>query len=87
MKTELICGIRDNKLGFVHIYKMPNKAIAIRDFAETASNEKTIVNKYPEDHELVVIGELNMITGEVKNEVEVLAKATDFITKENANVQ
>jgi hypothetical protein len=64
-----------------------NNAEAMRTFAQLANDEKTFINKHPEDYQLCLVGEWDEYTGDIitKKQLEVLAMASDFRENNNEN--
>lgn len=75
---KLVFSVKDNKVGFGEPFTAPSEGLAIRSFGEQASNTDTPLTKYPEDFELYKIGEIDTETGEIKNELKLIATASQY---------
>lgn len=64
---KVIVGVLDTK---VHAYKFiaveNNIVEAHRSFEQGVNDERTIVNKYPEEHELYLLGNVDEISGKIE---------------------
>lgn len=99
MKLALVT-IKDKKAtGFSPIWTERNPAIAVRNFVEQCQTKGTQYNKFPEDYALVLIGEFETDTGEIKpyvtqsidkslkptleDKTKILAEAINFVNTED----
>lgn len=72
-------SLKDIKLGKFGIpFVAPNDDIAKRMLAETMLAGDTTISKYPEDFQLFKLGEYDEITGELENDFNFIANATEF---------
>lgn len=72
-------SVKDTKLGKMGLpFIAPNDDIAKRMLAETMQNNDTTISKYPEDFQLFKLGEYDELTGELINNFNFLANATEF---------
>ena len=80
-----IYAIKDTKIGFTAPFVMQNDAVAVRMFQGMAqANTPNQVNTYADDKELWTMGEFDDQTGIITSvEPKYIAKANDFIIKEN----
>lgn len=62
---------------------MPHNGQALRAFSDLVSDEKSSVNKHPEDYKLYVIASYDDCSGGFVSlpQPEFLANATDYLTK------
>lgn len=61
-------SIRDSKTGIFHYpFAKNTHGEAERDFRTTVKDEKTMLNKYPEDYDLYYLGEYDDQTGKVSS--------------------
>lgn len=80
---RIIVSVKDLKVGAMNIMTFKTEGEAIRAFGEVVSDEKTQLNKYPEDFVLLVTGEFNEDTGEITaTPPKVIATGSQFIKKE-----
>lgn len=86
MKTKLF-AIKDKKMEFGNLYEMPNEGVAVRDFGQTCmrkapDGQTNMLNQFPEDYCLCVIGEYDHETGVITIcEPKVIAEASQYVTK------
>lgn len=66
------------------IFPANNDLVAIRDFSQTCSykDEKNMINKFPEDYNLLCLGEFDEETGVITNQIRTIAEAVEYATKE-----
>jgi len=58
--------VRDSKAdSFNKPFTLRTKEEGIRGFAEVANDPNTTIGKYPEDHDLYLLGTFNEITGQL----------------------
>lgn len=77
-----IFSVHDKKAGYYMnpmYFKTPTEAI--RAFEQGVTDEKTQLNKYPNDFTLVQLGEFNQDTGKIQtlSEYTILSNGADFI--------
>lgn len=65
----------------MNIFEMPNDLVAMRDFAQACTNDKSMITKYPEDYALACLGTINTETMEITSEVKFIAEAKDYVNK------
>lgn len=70
-----IFAIKDVKSGFTSIFPRTNELLAQRDFAGAVNGAPNQLNMFPEDFELWQIGEFNIQSGEVTNNLKFITNA------------
>lgn len=79
-----VYSVKDELIGFSQPFYAPSNAVAIRSFQGSAQSEKpNIVNTNPEDKSLWFVGEFDDQSGSFTNSLERIARAEDFIIKED----
>lgn len=73
-----IYSIKDTKIGFTTVFTAPNNFVAIRLFADSCADEKSMLATHAEDFELYTLGKLNDESGIIEPEVTYLERATTF---------
>lgn len=79
-----IYNVRDYKAGFGTVLMVSdNDDIAKRDFAAACSTQNSMLNQFPEDFGLYLVGEYDTETGLIISyNPSAVANATDFVRKE-----
>lgn len=68
MTIHITVAIRDTQLAaYGRPYYTPTTGAAIRSFQDEANNPESMINKHPEDFELVQLGTFNDETGKHEN--------------------
>jgi len=81
-----IYSIRDTKIGtYMTPMFVPHLTTILRDLEEVIKDEKSMLNKHPEDFELRYIGEFDEETGEI--ELEITPKFIENMTNIKKGVE
>ena len=76
-------GIKDEAAGgFTHYFAAKTSALALRSFEQAVADEQSNISKWPEDHTLYRLADIDEQTGEVNPEMMLLEKAGNLISFE-----
>ena len=75
---QKIFAIKDLKMNFGGVFVAPNRAAAIRLFADTVNNKGSMLNTHAEDFDLYDIGDFNDDTGEITSKVTFIEHASSL---------
>lgn len=82
----IICGVKDEKIGFIDFLPVKSLEIAIRGFAVAVNDENkaNMMKKYPEDFSLYKLCEIESIENndEIKPCYSLIVKANELIKPE-----
>jgi len=80
----ILFAIRDTKAEhYAPPFCKPSRGEAERDFIQLSKDEKSVVNKFPQDFDLFELGELDQTSGKIipHDTPRHMCKAIDFVTK------
>lgn len=83
-KMQKIFAIKDLKMNFGGVFVAPNRAAAIRLFADTVNRQGTMLYEHAEDFDLYDIGEFDDDTGAIESKVTFIEHATNLKKAEEA---
>lgn len=79
MKIELF-SVKDVLVGFSQPIACVNEAVALRQFIGSCrAQQPNICNTFPENKEFWKLGTLDDETGELKNDLKFLARASNYV--------
>lgn len=70
-------AFKDVLIGFMEPFLQQNRAVAMRSFQQTMTNENSGISRYQKDIELWKIGNFNEETGEITPELEYVMAGRD----------
>jgi len=79
---NVLCSVYDQKARYFSApFSSPTEETAIRDFARAVSDSRGMVDKFPADYELHMIGTFNELSGEIESVSipKLLAKGADYL--------
>jgi len=82
---NVMCSVYDQKARFFSApFTSATEETAIRDFSRAVMDTRSMVDKFPEDYELHLLGSFNELSGEIEpvSIPKLLAKGADYISKE-----
>ncbi|AXH74027.1 MAG: nonstructural protein [Microvirus sp.] len=80
--TKKLYAVKDKKEGIMEVFIQPNDLVAMRNFSQIAKDKNVMVGKFPEDFQLLKLGEIASESGELTSGVKVLAEAADYIAND-----
>lgn len=84
---NVICSVYDQKARYFSApFTSSTEETAVRDFARAVSDTRSMVDKFPQDYELHLLGSFNELSGEIEpvSIPKLLAKGADYILSEVA---
>lgn len=81
---NLLFAVYDKKAEvYNQIFTQPNRAFAVRGFADACKDQNSPLHNYADDFCLVLVGEMDQKTGKIAQEknLEILAEAKNFFVE------
>lgn len=75
---QKIFAIKDLKMNFGGVFVAPNRAAAIRLFADTVNRQGSMLYEHSEDFDLYDIGEFDEDTGTIESKVMFIEHASNL---------
>jgi hypothetical protein len=75
---QKIFAIKDLKMNFGGVFVAPNRAAAIRLFADTVNRQGSMLYEHSEDFDLYDIGEFDEDTGTIESKVTFIEHASNL---------
>ena len=86
----ILVSVVDKKAeAFGPVFTSKNVAIATRDFSQACQDPQSNLNKFPEDYELILLGEFDETSGKIKpiEPHRIITTASNFVNKEDKCVE
>lgn len=64
------------------LFEQPNDLVAIRDFSQVCTDEKSQICKFADDYCLVTLGTIDTKTMAITSEIKTIAEAKDYAKQE-----
>lgn len=82
-RTKQLYAIFDRaRMAYLGIMEKPNMRCALRDFEQLATSDQSLIKRTPEDFAMYKIGEFDEESGELINDKQKIAEATEYVGKE-----